>query len=98
MQAYKQLFNLTSCVESFAALGVDVGTMDDRIPLDRTVLAQEVEAARATRSTQSTADEADKATYTPGYILRHPVDTVLLLCAAPWKTATITSARWWAAA
>ena len=45
---------------------------------DRTVLAQEVEAARATRSTQSTADEADKATYTPGYILRHPVDTVLL--------------------
>ena len=61
-----------------AALGVDVGTMDDRIPLDRTVLAQEVEAARATRSTQSTADEADKATYTPGYILRHPVDTVLL--------------------
>ena len=78
MQAYKQLFNLTSGVESFAALGVDVGTMDDRIPLDRTVLAQEVEAARATRSTQSTADEADKATYTPGYILRHPVDTVLL--------------------
>ena len=61
-----------------AALGVDVGTMDDRIPLDRMVLAQEVEAARATRSTQSTADEADKATYTPGYILRHPVDTVLL--------------------
>ena len=78
VQAYKQLFNLTSCVESFSALGVDVGTMDDRIPLDRTVLAQEVEAARATRSTQSTADEADKATYTPGYILRHPVDTVLL--------------------
>ena len=78
VQAYKQLFNLTSCVESFAALGVDVGTMDDRIPLDRTVLAQEVEAARATRSTQSTADEADKATYTPDYILRHPVDTVLL--------------------
>ena len=62
VQAYKQLFNLTSCVESFAALGVDVGTMDDRIPLDRTVLAQEIEAARATRSTQSTADEADKAT------------------------------------
>ena len=78
VQAYKLLFNLSSCVESFAALGVDVGTMDDRIPLDRTVLAQEVEAARATRSTQSTADEADKATYTPGYILRHPVDTVLL--------------------
>ena len=78
VQADKKRFNLTSRVESFAALGVDVGTMDDRIPLDRTVLAQEVEAARATRSTQSTADEADKATYAPGYILRHPVDTVLL--------------------
>ena len=78
VQAYKQLFNLTSCVESFAALGVDVGTMDDRIPLDRTVLAQEVEAARATRCTQSSADEADKATYSPGYILRHPLDTALL--------------------
>ena len=52
--------------------------MDDRIPLDRTELAKEVEAARATRSTQSTADEADKTTYTPGYILRHPVATVML--------------------
>lgn len=72
--------------------------MDDRMPLDRTVLAQEVEAARATRSTQSTADEADKATYTPGYILRHPVDTVLLFVRSAWKTATITSARWWAVA
>lgn len=52
--------------------------MDDRIPLDRAELAKEVEAARATRSTQSTADEADKTTYTPGYILRHPVATVML--------------------
>ena len=69
--------------------------MDDRIPLDRTVLAQEVEAARATRSTQSTADEADKATYTPGYILRHPVDTVLLFVRSAVETATITSARLW---
>ena len=78
VQAYKQLFNLPSCVERFAELGVEVGTMDDRGLLDRTELAQEVEAARATRSTQSTADEADKLTYMPGYILRHPVDTVLL--------------------
>ena len=76
--AYKQLLGLDGCKTYFAALGLDVGTMDDRIPLDRTVLAQEVEAARATRSTQSTADEADKATYTPGYILHHPMDTVLL--------------------
>lgn len=78
VQAYKQLFNLPSCVEQFEVLGVEVGTMDDRGILDRTELASEVEAARATRSTQSTADEADRETYTPGYILRHPVATVLL--------------------
>ena len=78
VQAYKQLFNLPSCIEQFEALGVEVGTMDDRGILDRTELASEVEAARATRSTQSTADEADRETYTPGYILRHPVQTVLL--------------------
>lgn len=78
VQAYKQLFSLPSCQEQFAGLGVEVGSMDDRIPLDRTELAKEVEAARATRSTQSTADEADKTTYTPGYILRHPVATVML--------------------
>lgn len=78
VQAYKQLFSLPSCQEQFAGLGVEVGSMDDRIPLDRAELAKEVEAARATRSTQSTADEADKTTYTPGYILRHPVATVML--------------------
>lgn len=77
-QAYKQLYNLDSCVERFAALGLEVGSMDDRGTLDRAVLAQEVEAARAVRSSQSTVAEADKLTYTPGYILRHPVNTALL--------------------
>lgn len=77
-QAYKLLYNLPSCAERFAALGVEVGVMDDRGILDRTVLAQEVDAARATRATQSTVDEADRETYTPGNILRHPVATVLL--------------------
>ena len=52
--------------------------MDDRIPLDRTALAEQVEAARATRATQSTVDAGDKETYTPGYILRHPAATALL--------------------
>lgn len=77
-QAYKQLYNLDGCVERFAALGLEVGSMDDRGTLDRAVLAQEVEAARAVRSSQSTVAEADKLTYTPGYILRHPVNTALL--------------------
>ena len=76
--AYKQLLGLDSTQTYFAELGLEVGSMDDRIPLDRAELAKEVEAARATRSTQSTADEADKTTYTPGYILRHPVATVML--------------------
>lgn len=78
MQAYKQLFNLPTCVERFAALGLDVGTMDDRIPLDRETVAAEVEAARATRATQSVTDAADEATYTPGYILHHLPATSLL--------------------
>lgn len=78
MQAYKQLFNLPTCVERFAALGLDVGTMDDRIPLDRETVAAEVEATRATRATQSVTDAADEATYTPGYILHHLPATALL--------------------
>lgn len=77
-QAYKQLLGLDGCQEQFAALGLEVGAMDDRGLLDRTTLAQEVEAARATRAAQSTVDDGDKETYTPGYILRHPVDTMLL--------------------
>ena len=78
VQAYKQLFSLPSCQEQFAGLGVEVGAMDDRIPLDRTALAEQVEAARATRATQSTVDAGDKETYTPEYILRHPAATALL--------------------
>ncbi len=78
MQAYKQLFNLPTCVDRFAALGLDVGVMDDRIPLDRETVAAEIEAARATRATQSVTDAADETTYTPGYILHHLPDTALL--------------------
>lgn len=78
LQAYKQLFNLPTCVERFAELGLDVGVMDDRIPLDRETVAAEVEATRATRATQSTTDAADEETYTPGYILHHIPATALL--------------------
>lgn len=76
---YKIVYSLDPCKERFAELGLDTGVMDDRLPLDRDTVAAEVEAAQATRATQSVTDEADSVTYTPGYILTHPVDTVLLL-------------------
>ena len=80
MQAYKQLFNLPTCVERFAALGLDVGTMDDRIPAGPSeTVAAEVESARATRATQRVTDAADEATYTPGYILHHLLTALLFV-------------------
>ncbi len=76
---YKIVYSLELCTQRFEALGLEPGVMDDRLPLDRETIAAEVEAAQATRATQSVTDEADSITYTPGYILTHPVDTVLLL-------------------
>ncbi len=76
---YKIVYSLEPCLERFAALGLEPGVMDDRLPLDRETVAAEVQAAQATRATQSVTDEADSVTYTPGYILTHLPDTVLLL-------------------
>lgn len=76
---YKIVYSQERCTEAFAALGLEPGVMDDRMPLDRETLAAEVEAAQATRATQSVTDEADSMTYTPGYILGHLPDTLLLL-------------------
>lgn len=76
---YKIVYSLPECEQNFAALGLEPGVMDDRMPLDRAVVAAEVQAAQATRATQSVTDEADSVTYTPGYILTHLPDTVLLL-------------------
>ena len=76
---YKIVYSLPECEQDFAALGLEPGVMDDRLPLDRDTVAAEVEAARATRATQSVTDEADSVTYAPGYILTHLPDTVLLL-------------------
>lgn len=76
---YKVVYSLDECQTRFAELGLETGVMDDRMPLDRDTLAAEVQAAQATRATQSVTDEADSVTYTPGYILRHLSDTVLLL-------------------
>ena len=77
--AYKVLYSMKGFQDNMQAFGLEVGAMDDRMPLDRTVLAAEVETARATRETQSLTDEGDKETYTPGYILRHPAAALLLL-------------------
>ena len=76
---YKIVYSLPECEQNFAALGLEPGVMDDRLPLDRDTVAAEVEAARATRATQSVTDEADSVTYAPGYVLTHLPDTVLLL-------------------
>ena len=79
LEVYKIVYSLPSCQQRFAELGLEPGVMDDRMPLDRNTLAAEVQAARDTRATQSVTDEADRVTYTPGYILTHLPDTVLLL-------------------
>ena len=76
---YKIVYGLEPFTDAMAELGLEPGVMDDRLPLDRATLAAEVQAAQATRATQSVTDEADRATYTPGYILRHLPDTALLL-------------------
>lgn len=78
--AFKALLAQDSFQTFLNEAGLEVGTvMDDRIPLDREVLAQEITEARATRATQSLIDEADAHTYSPGYLLTHLPDTVLLI-------------------
>ena len=76
---YKIVYALEPFTDAMAALGLEPGVMDDRLPLDRATLSAEVQAAQATRATQSVTDEADRATYTPGYILQHLPGTALLL-------------------
>lgn len=79
LAVYKVVYSLESCKQRFEELGLEPGVMDDRLPLDRETVAAEVQAAQATRATQSVTDEADSVTFTPGYILTHLSDTVLLL-------------------
>ena len=76
---YKIVYSLEPCVERFAALGLAPGGMDARLPLDREPVAAAVPAAQAPRATQRGTDEGDSGSYTPGYILTHLPDTVLLL-------------------
>ena len=79
VQLFKRLYTNPYCVSLFDELGLEIGTEDGvSYPLDRAELAAGVEAARAARATQSTAAADDRVTYTPGYILAHPVQTLLL--------------------
>ena len=77
--AFKELYSSDMVAQTLEPLGITVGTEDDRYPLDRTVLSQEVTAAAAIRQSQSVATGDDAICYTPGYILSHPVDTLKLL-------------------
>lgn len=67
------------CAELGVTVFIDQGYDYDFLPVDRAALAAEVEAARATRETQSTVAEEDLVRYTPGYILTHIPDTILLV-------------------
>lgn len=69
--------------------------MDDRIPLDRTVLAQEVEAAARPAAPRARRTRPTKPPTRRATSCAIPWTRCCCLCAAPWKTATITSARWW---
>lgn len=77
---FKACYTEQPGVEELTACGVPIGTEDAaRYPMDRSELAAEVEDARAVRATQSVAAAEDQITYTPGYILTHLPDTLLLL-------------------
>ena len=77
---FKALYDSEEAANRFAACGIAVGEFDpDQYPLDRSELQRQVEEARAVRENQSYTAEEDKITYTPGYMLAHPADTLLLL-------------------
>ena len=77
---FKALYASEEAANRFAACGITVGEFDpDRYPLDRSDLQQEAEQARTVRENQSYTAEEDRITYTPGYILRHPAQTVMML-------------------
>lgn len=77
---FKACYTEAPGVEELTACGVAIGMEDaERYPLDRAYLAEKVENARAVRATQSVASAEDQITYTPGYLLTHLPDAVLLM-------------------
>ena len=77
---FKACYTEDQGVNELTACGVTIGMEDaEHYPLDRQLLVQRVEEARAVRSTQSVAAPEDQITYTPGYVLTHLPDTLLLV-------------------
>lgn len=77
---FKACYTEAPGVEELTACGVTIGMEDaEQYPMDRSLLVTRVEEARAVRATQSVAAAEDQITYTPGYILTHLPDTLLLV-------------------
>lgn len=77
---FKACYTEAKGVDELTACGVTIGMEDaDHYPLDRALLVTRVEEARAVRATQSVAAPEDQITYTPGYILTHLPDAILLV-------------------
>ena len=77
---FKACYTVEPGVRELTECGVTVGMEDaEYYPLDREILVQRVEAARAVRESQSVASPEDLITYTPGYVLTHLSDTLLLV-------------------
>lgn len=79
IMAFKMIYCDPRFVDRCAEMGVDPGyERANRYPLDRSELAAELDSLRATQASQSVTAEEDLACYTPGYILTHLPDTLLL--------------------
>lgn len=77
---FKACYTEDPGVEELTACGVPIGMEDaEHYPMDRQLLVTRVEEARAVRASQSVAAPEDQITYTPGYILTHLPDTILLV-------------------
>lgn len=75
---FKSMFASDECAALLSACQIYPGIEDDRYPLDRDLLIDEVTAARAVRDSQSTPSAEDQTTYTPGYLLTHLPEAALL--------------------
>lgn len=77
---FKDMYSRADYRETCALLGIEPGAEDaDHYPMDRSWLAAQAADIRATRESQSVSTEEDLVRYSPGYILRHLPDTVLLV-------------------
>ena len=76
---FKSIITCEECADVLAPCKITPGDEDDRYPLDRDILIEEVKASQELRQNQSQPSEEDLICYTPGYILRHLPQTMLLV-------------------